>query len=52
MIVMAHSANMHTLEPPNKGHSGTNSHVLCREAVPLSEVSKCIELLLLGSTVL
>ena len=27
----------YTVEPPNKGHFGANSFVLCREVVPISE---------------
>ena len=30
------------MEPPNKGHFGTNHSVHCREDVLFSEVSKCI----------
>ena len=28
----------HTVEPPNKGHFGNRSFVLCLEVVPISEV--------------
>ena len=28
----------HTVEPPNNGHIGDGSLVLCREVVPISEV--------------
>ena len=28
-----------TAEPPNKGHFGANSFVLCREVIPISEVN-------------
>ena len=33
---------LNTVEPPNKGHFGTNPSVHCREDVLFSEVSKCI----------
>ena len=33
---------VNTVEPPSKGHFGTNNSVHCREAVLFSEVSKCI----------
>ena len=32
------SRSVYTVEPPNKGHFGANSFVLCREVVPISEV--------------
>ena len=30
--------SLYTVEPPNKGHFGTNGFVPCREVVPISEV--------------
>ena len=31
-----------TVEPPNKGHFGNRSFVLCSEVVPILEVFNCI----------
>jgi hypothetical protein len=41
-----------TMEPPNRGHFGTNHRVLCREAVLLSEVSKYITVSILITALL
>ena len=33
--------HLSTVEPPNKGHFGNGSFVLCSEVVPISEVQLC-----------
>ena len=36
--ITPHHVVCYTVEPPNKGHFGNGSFVLCSEVVPISEV--------------